>query len=379
MASIDAKICPQCGTRNKPQWEFCAGCGESVMDVTVVSAADAHALAGMVAEESAAAEAATPAAGVPWVSLLVLPALVVLAVVVFRRSEPPPPASASAGLFSVATPVHPPSGLTFDPAPKINVNLAKGRALLYAGDAAGAIEWLAMAVSEDSQNPEAHHLYAQALWQVGQKETAVPEYHAAYRLDPSSIPHGLDYARALASTGRYAEAITRYEALLKDRPDDLMSLRELSTMYIQTGAVDKAVPLLKDAAAAAHGDFARVDLALGLEQAGADAEAEKLYRQLLAERPSSMIGRTQLSDLLARTNRSDEALEVLSSGLDQAPDSAGLHRQIARVLDGAGRKAEAAQHYREYARLSPRARDAQDATERAARLESAAASPAPSS
>ena len=34
MANIDAKICPHCGTRNKPQWEFCAGCGESMVDVT---------------------------------------------------------------------------------------------------------------------------------------------------------------------------------------------------------------------------------------------------------------------------------------------------------------------------------------------------------
>jgi predicted Zn-dependent protease len=118
-----------------------------------------------------------------------------------------------------------------------------------------------------------------------------------------------------------------------------------------------------------------VDLALSLEQAGANAEAEKLYRQILVERPSSVVTLVQLSDLLARMDRGEEALGLLNDSLAKSPDAAGLHRQAGRLLNGAGRGAEAAQHFREYARLAPRARDAQEAVDLAARLEGAATAP----
>src|SRR5574339_395038 len=32
MAAADALICPACGARNKPKWEFCVRCGESLQD-----------------------------------------------------------------------------------------------------------------------------------------------------------------------------------------------------------------------------------------------------------------------------------------------------------------------------------------------------------
>src|SRR5689334_9498803 len=106
MASIDAKVCPQCGTRNKPQWEFCAGCGESMVDVTVVSAADAHALASMAAGADAPAGdlgADGDAPGVPWGSLITLPILLVATFVAIRSYEPP--RQPSPDLFALATPV----------------------------------------------------------------------------------------------------------------------------------------------------------------------------------------------------------------------------------------------------------------------------------
>lgn len=372
MASIDAKVCPQCGTRNKPQWEFCAGCGESMVDVTVVSAADAHALASMAAGTSAEdliADDDSP--GVPWGSLIMLPILLVATFIAIRSYEPPQ--QPSPDLFALATPAPPVPPVTT--AVPVNPNLVKGRALLAEGDAAGALQWLAQAVSEDDNDASARQSYAQALWQTGDKQRAVVEYGMAAQLQPTATGYQAIYARALAGVGRYSEAAARYEAMLRDNPDSLVTLRELSTMYIQTGAVDKAVPLLKRAAAASGGDYARMDLAASLQQAGADTEAEKVYREILSARTDSTAARTELSELLSRTDRKNEAVALLREGLDQSPQSAALHRQLARMLNFSGHGAEAAQHYREYARLAPKAGDAQEAVELATRLENAASAP----
>src|SRR5262245_54663013 len=35
MKAGDVRICPTCGTRNKPKWEFCVSCGEPLQDVSV--------------------------------------------------------------------------------------------------------------------------------------------------------------------------------------------------------------------------------------------------------------------------------------------------------------------------------------------------------
>jgi predicted Zn-dependent protease len=371
MASIEAKVCPHCGTRNKPQWEFCAGCGETMADVTVVSAADAHATLTVDTSDPSAIDSDSP--GVPWGSVIMLPALVVATFFAFRGYRPEP-FQPSPSLFSFATPAPELAG-PVPPAPRVNPNLAKGRTLLYNGDAAGALEWLARAASEDSGDAGARYAYAQALWQVGEKDRALDEYATAAQLDPTATGVQLNYARALAGAGRYPQAVTRYESLLRENPDSMVTLRELSTMYIQTGDLAKAVPLLKRAAVAADGDFARMDLAAGLEQAGATAEAEKLYRQVMAERPTSVAARTELSELLARADRGPEALALLREGLVQSPGSAGLHRQLGRLLNVSGHGAEAVPHLREYARLAPKARDAQDAMDLAARLESASSVP----
>jgi len=39
----DFRVCPACGTRNKPKWDFCARCGESLQGVPLGEVAPAEA------------------------------------------------------------------------------------------------------------------------------------------------------------------------------------------------------------------------------------------------------------------------------------------------------------------------------------------------
>src|SRR5439155_15756047 len=61
--------------------------------------------------------------------------------------------------------------------------LDEGRKLLYRGDPS-ALGRLAQAVADAPNDPDAHHDYAQALWQAGQQAEAVAEYGEAARLAP---------------------------------------------------------------------------------------------------------------------------------------------------------------------------------------------------
>ena len=62
MKAESVRICPACGTRNKPKWEYCVKCGESLQDVAL----------GIPAGDTAAAEpeVVQEAGPFPWVALV---------------------------------------------------------------------------------------------------------------------------------------------------------------------------------------------------------------------------------------------------------------------------------------------------------------------
>jgi len=70
----------------------------------------------------------------------------------------------------------------------------------------------------------------------------------------------------------------------------------------------------------------------------------------------------------------DDAIAFVRTGLNENPDVAQYHRDLASFLERAGRIKEAAAAYREYARLAPNAPDSKMLIERASALEQKAAS-----
>jgi tetratricopeptide (TPR) repeat protein len=302
---------------------------------------------------------------------------VVVSILIYRHFRPEPFAP-SPNAFSVTRPQEPPPGRPVVKSPG-ELALGKGRSLLYKGRAAEAVPLLAEAASYFKNDADVHFLYAQSLWQSGEREASISEYTSAADVaPPGAADYRLDLARALANLGRNREAAVEYERLLGERPEASGYLRELSNLYVQMGQAEKAIPLLRRAADAAQGDYVRVDLASALEQAGAYEEAEKVYREIIVARPNSSAGRVMLADLLSRSERAGEAVQVLQEGVEQAPESPSLHRQLASLLERTGRTTDAVRHYREYVRLAPRARDAQEVAERAAQLEGGSEENAPS-
>jgi Flp pilus assembly protein TadD len=374
MKAVDAKVCPSCGARNKPSWEFCVGCGESLLDVTVVSASEAKALAEMAGtaatDVAAKPSAPTPPSEIPWGTIIAIPVGLVLAVALYRsvNVETPRPAPEVFG----APPAPKTSFAVAQPGSSSDVREAKimgGLSALQAGDLAKALELLAAEASESPTDARTRHAYAAALWAAGDKEKAVREYGAAAQFEPpGGTQYTLDFARALGNNGQLKESADEYEKLVRQKPDSALFLNEAARVYVLLGQPQRAVPLLRRAAEEAPRESVKVELASALEEAGARGEAEKVYREMLDSAQTDM-PRLHLAELLYRSDRQADAVRAIEEGLAKSPDSPALHKQLASLLERSGRPEEAARQYREYARLAPNAGDARELAERAARLD----------
>ena len=360
-------VCPSCGTKNRPKWEFCVSCGESIKDVPAEVEAKAVVVSARVPE--------APSSGaLSWLGTIAGLGLLVAAFLWWRgnRAEPLQP---DPGIFTVPAGERPAAAQS--PSPPSNLGLetpgasvlSRGEALLASGDAAGALPILAEAVGQLPENSRAHHLYASALWHTGGREEAISEYRRAIDLDQQNRLYRSDLAKALGSLGRREEAVAEYEALLSVDPRSPGALRELAALYTQAGNGERALELLNRAVDVEPGSaILQQDLAYALEKSGRTSEAIDVYRRVVQLEPKAGTSRGLLADLLLRQGRADEAIALIQDGIQLDPNVARPHRDLASLYERTGRIAEAVAEYREYARLAPTSPDARQLAERAERL-----------
>jgi Flp pilus assembly protein TadD len=357
-----AIVCLACGARNRPEWEYCARCGESLDTVKVDLGDDAAFF-----EEEAPAEA-PPIDESRVILTVALISFTALGFVTCRYVEknPPPTSTPDPGLFTLATrPAEPtprapavvkPGSAAFDEA----------RRRLAGGDAAGALDLLARAVQEDPGNADYLSLYGQALLKAGDRDGALARLAEAGRIAPQ---YALEYARTLDQLGRNQEAIAEYERLLATNPDNGTVQEDLGKLLYRTQDYARAAPLLEGAVRARPLDPAlRQQLAYALDKAGRSAEAMEAYRQVLATAPDADTTRGLLADSLQRQGKTAEAIALVNEGLQKDPNAPLLHRALGSLYEQSGRMEEAAKEYGEYARLAPNAPDVQQIKQRAAQL-----------
>ena len=361
MKAADSKLCPSCGLRNKPKWEFCPRCGESLQDAVVESAA-APSESGV----DAAAGEGTGWGGIAIGTMFALAALVVAvgwrpsqtktdpAIFVSPRLDAPPPSGAVAEMPARFTPV----------------GLDAGRTALLRGNTKDAVALLAQAVANAPSDPVARYTYAQALWQSGERELALAQYRGAARLSPDTVNYRRDVAKALVALGRGAEAIPEYEAALRMQPNSPGYLRELADLHVQNGNAALAVGLLTRAAELRTGDTNLLqDLGQALERSGDKAAAADAYRRAVEIDPRDAASRALLSEVVFGQGRQEEAIALIREGLSAQGASASLYRALGSLLERTGRTQEAAATYRDYAEKAASAADAGSMAERARILE----------
>jgi tetratricopeptide (TPR) repeat protein len=363
MKADSVRVCPACGTKNKPKWEYCVNCGESLQDVAIgIPSAEATTVT------AAEAERVEEAGPFPWVA--VAASIVLLAAgIYFYKNYRGGEQKIDPGVWAVPT-LPPSTQAAAAYVPQAGEkSLKDGQNLLLQGDAAGAVRLLAQAVADAPSDHAAHYAYGQALWQAGDREQALAEYREAARLSPQTLSYRTDLARALANAGRNAEAIEEFEAAAAIEPGP-GTLQALATLYSGAGNEARALDTLRRAAAVAPGSaIIQQDYARALEKAGNTGQAIEAYQKVLALNPKAANSRGLLADLLFRENRKDEAIALVRDGIAQNPQAPRLHRDLASLLERSDRLPEAIAEYREYARLAPQSADAKQLEERAQSLE----------
>lgn len=93
--------------------------------------------------------------------------------------------------------------------------------------------------------------------------------------------------------------------------------------------------------------------AVAFHRANQLAQAERIYRRVLALQPGHVNALSSLAMIEFRARRYDHAIELLESVLAKAPDIPGFHMNLGAVLDGAGRTEEAAASYVRAIEIAP--------------------------
>jgi len=367
MAVEAVRVCPSCGSRNRPTWEFCPRCGETLDNVPTVAGQADTAVLDASAEtfvETGAHEDVTEE-GFPWGGLLRAVAIAAACGLALwfipsqEKFERPQPTAAPEVPEQLPAPQKP-GQESFD----------KGRHMLESGDVAGAIAALAQAVAEVPTDASYRHMYARALWTNRQWDAASVQLRAAVKLAPDVFRYRTELARVLGAAGKVEEAIREYEQAINVSPATSEALRTLATLHARAGHTEQAVSVLKRAIVLSPGDaIIQTELAYALERAGDSAGAIRAYEGALQRVPDATITRSLLAEALLKQGRNSEAVDILRTGLTRSPQSPLLHRSLGSVLERTGEIKEAIAAYREYARLAPAAPDATELKQRAAHLE----------
>jgi type IV pilus assembly protein PilF len=358
--------CAACGARNKPGWDFCARCGESL----------AGAAAEPTAKPQASSSAAKPSAGAssPWPILAAILALAVGGWVswkMFGTAEPP--ATLGADIFK-----QPSASEAVARGPVVQSAAAKAIAeserLVRAGDRAGALTVLRTALEADAGSAQLHVALADLLTAPEERDEALS--HLSRAADAGGPSFRRAYAAALDRAGRASDAITEYQRAIAEGPGQREAEDQLGELlYREKRYADAAVYLERRAAHDPDDVAVQQRLAAALQQAGNGARAEEMYRSILDRAPGAAVTRTLLADLLIKKGETEQGVQLLREGVSTSPDSPLGHRGLASVLDQTGRQQEAAREYREYLRLAPNAPDAKQIEARAQALEGATPAP----
>jgi Tfp pilus assembly protein PilF len=233
-------------------------------------------------------------------------------------------------------------------------------------DPAGAAAAYRRAIAADENFAEALNNLGVLLRDGGQLDEAIDLLERATRANPRSVAAHTNLALALEDQGDLGRAETAYRAALSLDAANVMTRVNLGMLLLESGQTDAAVQELRGALQNAQGNRpALVAIGNGLRRAGDKQGA--LQAMQAAVHGGEDVTPALLSELaLAQlaTGDRDAAITSLHRALEIDPRFASAHYLLAGMLAGAGRAAEAKQHYERYLALEPRGPHADKARER---------------
>ena len=259
-------------------------------------------------------------------------------------------------------------------------------ASLEAGEAEAAAQAYKKAVELDPQSADAHLGLGQALLRSGRAAEAAPHYSRAAELDPELHSMKLELAEHLENNGDPEKALALYRGYLTIDPEAvavrerigllLLELRQypeaarffeqaverdptvanraaLAEAYVNSGETAKALPHLREAAAAENADPAlRLHYANLLLHNGKFPDAARNYLALLERKPDLVVAWNGLAFSLYKNEDLPGALNALTQSAKAGPSKPAQIYLRAIVEDKLELRKEALASYRRFLEMN---------------------------
>jgi len=190
----------------------------------------------------------------------------------------------------------------------------------------------------------------------GRMDLALGQFKLAVKADPKNTYFRKGLGQAYASRGEWKEAIKHFREALKLNPYYVDVRNDLGTALILSGKREDG----KDEFLAAYSDPTNPTPEVSARNLGQAYLDEKNYTEAVSWFRTAL-GRTDtypdpylgLADALVATERLEEAVVLLESGVEKVPSDPMLHLALGQVYFRAGRFTEARSQLEEAMRKDP--------------------------
>jgi predicted O-linked N-acetylglucosamine transferase (SPINDLY family) len=229
------------------------------------------------------------------------------------------------------------------------------------GSGAAGLELIDRAIAIDPSVAEFHSHRGIVLASTGDLAGAIEAFRRALSIDPQRVEALSNLGFALWHTGAAAEAIAALRSAHVVEPEDPQAASNLAAALINSGASEEAIGILEEACARFPADrrFAE-NLALACSNVGASLlggdepeRALQMCRQALTSDASCFEATVNAGRALAKLERFDEAIEMLTRGVKLRPENAEVHYELSVALYDRGRLDQSIEASRDSIRLDP--------------------------
>jgi tetratricopeptide (TPR) repeat protein len=160
---------------------------------------------------------------------------------------------------------------------------------------------------------------------------AIEQYREIYRLDPSDTESALWLARLYRLKNEHGKAEQVLRAILKNDPENELSVEQLTQLLMDEGKSAEAVTLLEGITSHSPSPVLLDLLGDAYTQAHELAKAEQAYRQAQELDPSELSHQRGLGQTLLAEEKYVEALAVYQKISDLMPDDSDVYLRIAQI------------------------------------------------
>ena len=215
--------------------------------------------------------------------------------------------------------------------------------------------WRIAAISTAAVSIAAFSYVSAAQVQVWRNSVTLFGHAATIVPESAIVQHNLGYA--LASEGRYGEAIPRYYKALELDPTVYQAHYNLGRALYEQGHSADAIVQLRDALgfklAPNYESEVRNALGIALAQAGRMDEARSQFETALRLQPQSAAANANLGSLLARPGNLAEAIVHYQAAIQESPGYLEARLNLGQALANSGRRDEALEQFNIVLRQAP--------------------------